>query len=60
MIRRSSGYLRCILSLPECAINEKQFSIAAGYIQKVRQARQILGVIPISNYANEIEAWEMY
>lgn len=43
--------------LAECAINEKQFSIAAGYIQKVRQARQILGVIPISNYANEIEAW---
>ncbi len=43
--------------LAESAINEKQFSTAAGYIQKVRQARQISGTVPTPNYANEVEAW---
>ncbi|HFK5529487.1 TPA: RagB/SusD family nutrient uptake outer membrane protein [Elizabethkingia anophelis] len=43
--------------LAECAVNDNQLSIAADYIFKVRQARQISGTIPVPNYANETEAW---
>ncbi|NAW52035.1 RagB/SusD family nutrient uptake outer membrane protein [Elizabethkingia argentiflava] len=43
--------------LAECAIHDQQLSLAAQYIHKVRQARQISGNILVPKYANQTQAW---
>ncbi|OPC04476.1 SusD/RagB family protein [Elizabethkingia meningoseptica] len=45
------------LILAECAVNDKQLSLAANYILQLRQARQISGTVARPVYANETEAW---
>lgn len=43
--------------LAECAVNDGQLDVAAGYIKNIRDARNRLGAQPLPTYANATAAW---
>ncbi len=43
--------------LAECAVNDGQLDVAAGYIKNIRDARNRLGPQPLPTYANATAAW---